>query len=97
MNRMNITKYENFLHFSFQSFFINLKLILYLIYILMISVFDRYIYDFLKAFESINIFIQYIAFSNMFNIDYMSDIFHAESFNKTFSKVLLSNFLKFFI
>ena len=54
MNRMDIAKYENSLYSPFQSFSMDLRLFLYLIYMLIINISDRYIYDFLKASESVS-------------------------------------------
>ena len=57
MNRMNTAKYGSSLRSPFQSLFVDSRLFLYLICILMRSISDRYIYDFLKALESIHAFV----------------------------------------
>ena len=94
---MDTAKYGSSLHSPFQSSSVGVRLILHLVCTLMMSVSDRHTYGFLKAPESANAFAQHVAFSNALNIDYMSDILHAEPPSETLSKVLPSNSLKFSI
>ena len=94
---MDTAKYGSSLHSPFQSSSMGVRLILHLVCTLMMSVSDRHTYGFLKAPESANAFAQHVAFSNALNIDYMSDILHAKPSSETFSEVLSSDFLKFFM
>src|SRR5437762_13914902 len=91
---MDTTKYGSSLHSPFQSSSVGVRLTLHLVCTLMMSVSDRHTYGFLKAPESANAFAQHVAFLNALNIDYMSDILHAEPPSETLSEALPLDSLK---